>query len=158
MRFSICATLAIIFVAGSCKCQQTAMSPPKLYVSKGACPFECCTYQKWTANRTVRLMDHPGGQPLAQIQKGHSVLGITGDIYTSPLPLRVERGGSGAKSVPAGSTVYLLHPLGEGLWLAWVRGKTIQIDPDYKGRGPQYLWWAKVRIQSGKTGWGSYER
>jgi hypothetical protein len=56
MRFVICTVLAVVFLAGHSKCEQST-APPQLYVSKGACPFECCTYRRWIANRTVALMD-----------------------------------------------------------------------------------------------------
>jgi len=33
-------------------CQQNP-KPPTFYISKGACPFECCRYGKWIARRPV---------------------------------------------------------------------------------------------------------
>jgi len=151
MRFTISIALAILFTAGHCECEQAA-SPPKLYISKGACPFECCSYQKWVANRTVVVVDHPRGRPVAQISKSESVLAITGDVYAHPIPLRLKNNVSD-KSIPAGSTVYLLHPVGEGFWRVWFRGKSIEMDPQYAGPGPHYQWWAKVKLQSGRVGW-----
>jgi hypothetical protein len=154
MRFVLCAALAIICAAGHIECEQVT-SPPKLYVSKGACPFECCAYQTWIANRTVALMDHPGGRSIAQVRKREEVLAITGEVRTHPLRFAIEKKslvGAG-ESVPAGSTVYLLHPVGEGFWLVWFRGKVVQMDPEYAGPGPQYQWWAKVKNQTGQIGW-----
>jgi hypothetical protein len=154
MRFVICAALAIVCIAGHSECEQ-AISPPKLYVSKGACPFECCTYQRWIANRTVSLMDHPGGRSIAHVRKREEVLAITGEVQTHPFRFQIEQKGPDKETepVPAGSIVYLLHPVGEGFWLVWFQGKIIQMDPQYAGPGPQYQWWAKVRTQSGQIGW-----
>jgi hypothetical protein len=149
-----CAALAIVVTAGHSECEQ-ATSPPKLYISKGACPFECCTYQKWIANRTVTLMDHPGGRSIAQVRKREEVVAITGEVQTHPLRFQIEQKGPDKEGEPmaVGSIVYLLHPVGEGFWLVWFRGKIIQMDPQYVGPGPQYQWWAKVKTQSGQIGW-----
>jgi hypothetical protein len=53
---------------------QQRPAPPSVYVSKGACPFECCRYGRWTSNRAVTLLDHPGGHPVANVQEGAQVL------------------------------------------------------------------------------------
>ncbi|MFZ0592290.1 MAG: hypothetical protein WAM39_17650 [Bryobacteraceae bacterium] len=156
MRFVICAVLAILLTAGHSQCEQSA-PPPQLYISKGACPFECCTYQTWIANRTVALVDHPGGKVIAQVRKGEEVQGITGEVETHPLRFQIKEKGldfdKRTEPVPVGSTVYLLHPVGEGFWLVWFNGKIIQMDPEYVGPGPEYQWWAKVKTKSGHIGW-----
>jgi hypothetical protein len=152
MRSIAFSLLAIGLTGGQIQSSQ-AVLPPELYISKGACPFECCTYRKWRANRTVTLMDHPGGKPMAQVRNHEQVLAITGEVRTHPLRVTIKKKGSQNGSVPVGSTVYLLHPIGEGFWLVWYEGKTIEMDPQYEGPGPQYQWWAKVKTQSGKIGW-----
>ncbi|HEX3685433.1 MAG TPA: hypothetical protein VHU83_23060 [Bryobacteraceae bacterium] len=149
----ICAVLAA-FVFSRAAQSKDNLQPPKLYVSKGACPFECCTYRKWIAKQTLGLLDRPGGAAVARIQKGEEVLGITGEVWSHPLRFRIERR---APSLPAepdlvGATVYLLHPIGEGFWLVWYRGKVLETDPEYGG-SPRYVWWAKVRLRSGRIGW-----
>jgi hypothetical protein len=108
MRFVICAVLAVVFLAGHSKCEQST-APPQLYVSKGACPFECCTYRRWIANRNVALMDYPGGKAIAQVRKREEVLAITGEVQTHPLRFQVKEKGPDkeAEPVPVGSTVYL---------------------------------------------------
>lgn len=144
--------LTTLLVVSSSTSGQTK-SPPRLYVSEGVCPFEGCIYRDWIANRTVELMNRPGGKPVAQIHEGESVSAITGRIYTHPLALRMESSTSERSSVRTGSTIYLLHPVGEGFWLVWHQGKVFQMDPQYTGLGPQYQWWAQVKTQSGRTGW-----
>jgi hypothetical protein len=130
-------------------------SPPSLYVSKGACPFECCVYRDWTANRDVPLFDHPDGRPIGQVREHDVVSARTGEIRTHPLRFRIAQKGPDKEKipVPVGSIVYLLHPVGEGYWLVWFQGKTIEMDPTYEGPGPQYEWWAKVKTRSGQLGW-----
>jgi hypothetical protein len=154
MRFVLCAVLAIVFAAGHSQCEQST-ALPQLYISKGACPFECCTYQRWIAKWTVALMDQPGGKSIAQVRKREEVLAITGEVQTHPLRFQVKEKGPDkeAEPVPVGSTVYLLHPVGEGFWLVWFQGRIIQMDPQYVGPGPHYQWWAKIKTKSGQSGW-----
>jgi hypothetical protein len=64
---------------------QQSSAPPKVYVSKGACPFECCTYQNWTARRPLSLLDQPRGRSIARIGDGEQVLAIIGEVHTKPL-------------------------------------------------------------------------
>jgi hypothetical protein len=139
---------------------QQSSEPAKVYVSKGACPFECCVYRNWTALRPLSLLDQPGGRSIARIGDGEPVLAITGEVHTKPLRFRLTENGPYADTVrgprqmiPAGSIVYLLHPVGEGYWLVWFRGEAIAIDPAYGGPPPSYQWWAKVKTRTGQIGW-----
>ena len=139
---------------------QQSSAPPKIYVSKGACPFECCTYRNWTALRSVSLLDQPEGRSIARIGDGEQVAAITGEVHTKPLRFHLTENGPYADSVPdkrqmipAGSIVYLLHPVGEGYWLVWFKGKAIKIDPAYGGPAPSYQWWAKIKTRTGQIGW-----
>jgi hypothetical protein len=151
MAASKASLIATFLLAGVCGiCQQPV---PRVYVSMGACPFECCRYGKWVANRRVVLLDHPGGRPVAKVAAGEQVLAITGEVITRPVRFQVRRDGPYDDGVPAGSAVYLLHPLGEGFWLVWYKGKPISIDPAYDGPEVAYQWWARVRIRSGRIGW-----
>lgn len=151
--------LLLILIANVVFSQQSS-APPKVYVSKGACPFECCTYRNWTALQPLSLLDQPEGRSIARIGDGEQVLAITGEVHTKPLRVRLTENGPYADSVPgqrqmipAGSIVYLLHPVGEGYWLVWFKGKAIEIDPAYAGPPPSYQWWAKVKTRTGRIGW-----
>lgn len=146
---------ALTFVAAGIMQGEQRNSPPDLYVSKGACPFECCVYREWIANRDLAVMDKPDGKPIAQLRKHDHVSAITGEVQTHPLRFQIRQKGPDkeAVSIPLGSTVYLLHPVGEGFWLVWFRGKVIQMDPQYVGPGPRYQWWARIKIPSGQVGW-----
>jgi hypothetical protein len=125
--------------------------PPAVFVSKDVCPFECCTYREWVARTEVQLHDQPQGRIAGHISKGARVKGITGVVITNPLPFRVT---SQEEGIPAGATVYLLHPVGEGYWRVWYRGKVVSIEIDYpRHPQPKYDWWAQVKTASGQTGW-----
>ena len=146
--------IAIVLPVGHSQSAQSA-TPPRLYISKGACPFECCTYRQWIANRTVALIDHPGGKSIGQVRRLDKVLAITGEVQAHPLRFQIKEKGldNGVDSAPVGSTVYLLHPVGEGFWLVWFQGRAIEMDPNYEGPRPDYQWWAKIKTKSGHSGW-----
>jgi hypothetical protein len=101
----------------------------------------------------VTLLDHPGGHPVANVQEGEQVLAITGEVITHPIRFKVRRDGPYDDGVPAGSIVYLLHPVGEGFWLVWYKGKIISVDPAYDGPAVAYHWWAEIKTHSGRIGW-----
>jgi hypothetical protein len=125
--------------------------PPDVFVSENVCPFECCTYRDWVARTELQLHDRPRGRITGHISKGARVKGITGVVITKPLPFRVTRQEEG---IPAGATAYLLHPIGEGYWRVWYRGKMVSIELDYSPHlQPKYDWWAQVRTASGQSGW-----
>jgi len=64
------------------------LKPPSIYVDKGACPFECCTYREWVARTDLTLLDSPDGKKaVAQIKKGEKVLAMTGEIHSVPLQI-----------------------------------------------------------------------
>jgi len=151
IRANLISVLMLIPMGGTIFCQRR-VGPPSVYVSKGACPFECCRYGKWVATRRLVLLDHPGGHPVANFSEGEQVLAITGEVITHPV--RFKRSGDYPyhDEVPAGSAVYLLHPLGEGYWLVWYRGKIISIEA-YDAPNVPYQWWAKIKRHSGRIGW-----
>lgn len=136
----------VFVLAGTLAAQ---MRPPATYVSPDACPFECCTYREWTARSSVTLYDKAQGRASGKINKGERVQGLTGQVITHPLAFRIA---SEQDGIPAGATVYLLHPLGEGVWRVWYEGKVHDIELDV-AEEPRYEWWTKVKTASGQIGW-----
>lgn len=55
------------------------------YLDAGACPFECCTYRQWIANKdTVLSKNMSDNSPVAfRIKKGGKVTGLTGVVITT---------------------------------------------------------------------------
>jgi hypothetical protein len=130
------------------------LKPPSIYVDKGACPFECCTYREWVARTDLTLVDSPDGKKVvAQIKKGENVLALTGEIHSVPLQIVSPHDYPDA-GVKAGDTIYMLHYEGEGFWKVWHDGKLVEIDnlPD-KGTKPKTTWWVKLKTSSGAVGW-----
>jgi len=65
---------------------QGSDTPPSPYIDQGACPFEGCIYREWTAKKEKILLDRPGGsRVVVRIRPGERVLGITGEVRSTPL-------------------------------------------------------------------------
>jgi hypothetical protein len=58
---------------------------PAFYVDKGACPFECCTYREWRAEKPTRLYADPNADsPFVGVaEKGIFVKAETGEVHTT---------------------------------------------------------------------------
>lgn len=153
--------------------------PPELgsvYVDVGACPHECCTYGQWTAMRSVVLYDAIGSsQPVATVGPGEEVAAETGEVHTTPQPIRVlvehtlADASSPPKTVRPGDVVWGLTTLGEGFVTIWHDGAVYRdsalfrfegncAEPTTEGCWGEALaplhgtWWVKVRKLDGSTG------
>jgi len=152
--------------------------PQVPYESHGACPFECCTYRTWTVVEDTDIFaERDNAAPVAfRVERGSQVEGLTGIVVTTKLGHAVVKRpttigfGSHAVAVTPGQDVFILHPVGEGYWRTWVRGRLIDEQLPDKGRGcmseskepvecaiqimemPETVWWAKVRSHS-REGW-----
>lgn len=155
-------------------------SPPKIYIDKGACPFECCTYRDWTVTADTALYDKPGSREIVDTaRKGEIVKGVTGEVHLHPTPFTVafEHG-----RFHVGDTAYLLTYKGEGIYKVWLDG-AISEEPlyfingwglqDWGYKGGKRLtcahpsaecwgriggdtrsdWWVLIRTPRGKQGW-----
>jgi hypothetical protein len=131
-----------------------AQPPPSPFVSRNVCPFECCTYRDWTAAQETPLYDAPGGQVIGAVHKGQHVTGVTGEVHTPRAARFVLKSADREHGIPAGAVVYALHYLGEGYCKVWYKGRTYDVDAA-ESSVPDFVtvWWAKVRMRDGKTGW-----
>ena len=127
--------------------------PPGTFVSKDTCPYECCAFGAWTANRVVALLDRPGGKRIATLRKGEPVTALTGEVHTTPTPFAMEHDDP-PSGIVKGTVVYLLHPIGEGTWRVWYQGKVLSIEEIYhEDLAPPRVWWVKIRTRSQQVGW-----
>jgi hypothetical protein len=140
----------------SCPCAsgRDADRPPKVFVDVGACPFECCTYREWTVRKSVRLLDQPNGMHVVgALHKGEAVQGLTGEVISTPIAVKVNRALPGTP-IKAGDTFYVLHYDGEGDWKVWFRGETTFVNQSVVNvPRPKSEWWVKVRKSAGVVGW-----
>ena len=149
--------------------------PPADYVAKGACPFECCMFGTWDVRAETVLYDKPNGESvLGRVAKGDKIEGLTGEVHIRPIAVAVRQPPAYSKVPTAGSIVFLLDSLGEGIGRVWDAGKVLELDvagnihdycpfPDRCCWG-EYLypvneterwgvWWVKVKTQEGIVGW-----
>ncbi len=120
--------------------------PPPLFIDKGACPFECCTYRQWTVKRDTLLYDAVNGTRIVgRAAKGAKVRGLTGEVHTIPLKAKTK----------AGREVYMLTYLGEGFWKIWDNGAVKQSGDDALNAHarPQSTWWVRIGLPNGTVGW-----
>jgi len=141
-----------------------APRPPANYRDNGACPFECCTYRRWSVDTdTVIYKDQSEKSGVAfRVRKGEHVVGLTGVVITlKPGKAAVRKAttiGEGKRKtrVKPGDVLYLMHYLGEGFYKTWFRGviydlemsTTIQVLTE-----PDTVWWVKVRNNRNQVGW-----
>lgn len=143
--------------------------PKQIYVDKGACPFECCTYREWAVVADTTLFDTPNGSVVVgEVNKGEKIQALTGEVHIVPTPFDVVYD---TKRFKVGDRAYLLTYLGEGFQKIWSKGSiTVEevwfLDNADKGckkptsecwgrlQGEQKsTWWVKIRMKNGKIGW-----
>jgi hypothetical protein len=176
--------LALMFAAmvPSAICQEPAqdpgapkaMSPPAVpFYDWKACPFEGCSYRRWTARKAVASYDtwKQDRQPVAQISVGDVVVGVTGVVITfKPGVIHMDRDLPDI-GLKRGDTILTYAYRGEGFSAVWFKGNYYsEFDisftkwPDGQGCGGAHcaatyvdpgrkVWWAKVKLKSGRTAW-----
>jgi hypothetical protein len=145
--------MAVLLLFAAMLAAQVDAPPPGTFVSKDTCPFECCAYGNWTANRNVALLDRPGGKPIATVRRGETVTALTGEVHSTPVAFPMEHDDP-ASGIAQGTVVYLLHPMGEGTWRVWYRGKVLSIGEIYHEElAPPQVWWAKIETRSKQIGY-----
>jgi hypothetical protein len=139
---------------------------PKLFVDKGACPFECCTYREWSVSKDTDLLDSVEGRKLLGKAAAHSsVTAVTGEVHVIPGKIVVI---SDHGLYKAGDAIDVLTYQGEGSYKFRYKGKVIfdsELDAIATGQSsrdkrwanfasePQSTWWVQIKLPSGKTGW-----
>ena len=147
-------------------------APALPLIDFGACPFEGCTFGKWTVTKNSILYDswERGRQPIGELTKGETVIGLTGvHITNKPDEIRVLQAIPGLGLKP-GDTVLRYMYLGEGYANIWANGKYMKetdctFITEKSGGGclrdcpavvqveGQKEWWVKVKQSSGRIGW-----
>ena len=129
--------------------------PPHIYVDIGACPFECCTYRKWTVTKATKLWDRPKGTRLVGfLREGDVVEGLTSEVISRPLAVKAEHN-LPETPIKTGDTFYVLHYEGEGYWMVWVQGEitSVYYTKMHMPHPPTADWWVKVKEADGNVGW-----
>ena len=153
---------------------QTSTAAPALPVyEQGTCPGEYCQYREWHVKQAVTVYDSwkAGRRAVAQLAAGDKVTGVTGMVITlKPGLIRMDRD-LPEQHLKRGDTILTYGFSSEGFSAVWFQGR-YQRDfdisftkwPDGSGCGNGHcaatfvdlgkvLWWAKVRLASGRMGW-----
>jgi hypothetical protein len=119
-------------------------APPLPYVDQGACPFECCVYRDWTAEKqftAVKHHDAPGNKERSFIVKrGERVTAMSGIVITTAAgvvrvtkPVTLEVYSKRFPKAPVeklalapDARLYLLTPQGEGWMSGWADGRLLE--------------------------------
>lgn len=152
---------------------ETFAQTPKLpFRDVGACPFECCTYRQWIANKdTIIYKQLRDNSPIAfRIKKREKVTGLTGIVITKKAGMvkalkeltvkEVSNDFFNEKefSIKSGDVFYVLTSIGEGFYQLWYKGKFFQDAVDNKESMkiltmPVADWWVKIKNRKGQIGW-----
>ncbi len=158
--------------------------PPVNYADFGACPFECCTYRRWSVVKdTVLYKSRSENSGVAfRVRKGEHVIGLTGVVITLKLGKAVVRkattiGMDKRKTkVKPGDVLYLLHYEGEGIYKVWFNGgiyeNEMPTSPDLISKTPagkkqenievlnepETVWWVKVKNSRNQIGWSKQDQ
>lgn len=149
--------------------------PPVNYADYGACPFECCTYRRWSVVKDTVLYkerSEKSGEAF-HVRKGEHVTGLTGVVITlKPGKASVRKAttiGTGKRrtQVKPGDVLYLLHYEGEGIYKIWFRGgiyeNEVSTAADVNGKiqllnEPDNVWWVKVKNSRNQIGWSKQDK
>ncbi len=135
------------------------VEPPEVFVDKGACPFECCTYRDWIVKADTPVLDSIDGKKVVgSARVGERITGISGEVHTMPGKVTVS---SPHGKFKTGDELYILTYLGEGIYKIWTNG-TVSEDADVyqildeegqRGKGPNASKnnWAKLNKQPKST-------
>src|SRR2546423_13519712 len=125
MRLTSAAILISLFIIGPATSAQD-IKPPLPYLDRGACPFECCTYRRWTVEAdTFIYKERSIKSDIAfQVKKGQHVTGVTGIVVTlKPGKVVVKKAQTLDQDrkvrLKPGDIFYLLHYEGEGYSKIW---------------------------------------
>lgn len=149
--------------------------PPINYADYGACPFECCTYRRWSvvADTVFYKQRSESSGESFRVRKGEHVIGLTGVVITlKPGKAIVRKAttiGTGKRKtrVKPGDVLYLLHYEGEGIYKIWFSGgiyeNEIPAAPDLSSKiqvlnQPDVVWWVKVKDSRNQIGWSKQNK
>jgi hypothetical protein len=133
-----------------------AQQPPRTpFVTRGACPFECCQLGQWLTHDTLPVFDREraSGAPLFFLQPSQGFFADSADFFTLALglilvrrPLRLSDYLAEAESPPVpprvdsdsltalrqplapGDTVYLIGEVSEVGERVWTRGRAVTVE------------------------------
>lgn len=148
-----------------------SFAQPKLpYKDIGACPFECCVYDRWTANKSTNIFSTMEAKSAIafKVAKGEKITALTGVVITEQAGIFKAKKTTIADfynektkkttkvKISKGEKIYLLTYQGEGFYVVWYQNKisSFEVTQDFEEvTQPKSVWWVKVKNKRGKIGW-----
>lgn len=146
--------------------------PPIIFIDKGACPFECCTYGKWKTEEKVVLYARPDKRSkiIGSVPAKAKVTALTGEVRTVGGRFVVKKQ---FEKYQPGDVLWLYTYLGEGVFKIWYKGKMYEEKLGFSPYGGSMgsrcevkelcwgemdkeldqTWWIKIKTAKGVTGW-----
>jgi len=126
-RVSVLTLLALVSIVPIVLAQS---KPPSVYVDRGACPFECCTYRTWKTEKDTTAYAQPNkkSRRVGILKARTKVVAITGEVRTWPGKFSIIRAHD---SYNPGDILWVYTPLGEGYYKVWFNGKMTEQELDY---------------------------
>ena len=121
-----------------------ALEKTQVFVDKGACPFECCTYREWTVIKNTVLFDAINGKnKVGTAKKVQKRMVLPEKFIRFPW-----------KWTKQGKEIYLLTYQGECFWKIWVDGNIkSDVEQDWDDKRPKSTWWVQIKLSDGTAGW-----
>lgn len=174
-----CASIALPAIAAPCPIPQdeapvaspTAPALPK--IQEKACPFECCEFGRWKAEKAMPIYDSwkADRKQVGTLRAGETVTSVDGIFVTySPDVIRIKQD-MPKLGLKGGDRVLRYMYAGEGVAQFWFKGKfypSLELTAEGKGDQPgdcsgqcdgvivergKQEWWVKVRRKDGSVGW-----
>lgn len=172
MKRSSITSLVTILMLGAFASQGQGQKGPEFFIDKGACPFECCTYGKWKAEQSTKLLADPkhGSKEVGTIRKGAEVAAITGEVHSYPVEFIVRKKHN---RYGPGDLLQVYSYVGEGHFMVWTNegfvDESLSIGAQGGPTGDECLkatycwgelrsplnsvWWVKIKTREGLEGW-----
>jgi len=172
----LCLFVPALFV-GQVPSDKPAMLEPVLpVIDYNACPFEGCTFGKWIVTRESTIFStwKDGRKPVATLQKGQVVIGLTGvHITYEPDRVLVLKPITELQLQP-GDVIFRYMYHGEGFADIWVKGQwkkeydcSFITEKDNSGclrdcsakviSEGRKDWWVRLKTPQGSIGWAKAE-
>lgn len=145
---------------------------PSVYIDKGACPGEGCTYGQWKVLKETPLRAQPdvNSKVVTTCRVGSTVSASTGEVHTVAGKFSVKK--KHGPFVP-GDVLWVYTYLGEGSFKIWFGGRIMELDLNFSpwggSGGPRCevegrcwgeldreldsAWWIRIENADGVTGW-----
>lgn len=152
MTSSMGSSMAVLAFVAAC-CQPSHVNAQlSVFIERGVCPGEACTYTVWRARSIIPVRETPTDslQSVRAIEEGELVCALTGEVHTVPGHFVAEREHGRYEQ---GDTIVVYTYRGEGRFLVEFDGERYEEDLGFSPWGGT----PGSRCELGATCWGKLE-